>query len=291
MVNIAAGRFNSVPLKYFGDWTDRIAEGELPSAKPERPQGVERNIVVTTWDWSSDKKYLHDLISTDKRNPTVNGYGKLYGSNEYSSDNLPVLDPKTGKVNYITPPEDPSVPEALGPGPCGRSQADGGFSLLGMAQNWDTRFNNHNDMIDAKGRVWMTGTNHAPGTPAFCKAGSDNPYAKVFPIDKNERQLAMFDPKTQKFTFIDTCFGTHHLQFGFDKDNTLWTSGGGELAMLARHQGVRRNRRCPEGAGLGAIRARHRRQRQARRLHHAGPAGRSQQGYGSRRFRHLRGDA
>ena len=76
----------------------------------------------------------------------------------------------------------------------------------------------------------MTGTNHAPGTPAFCRKGSDNPYAKVFPIDKNERQLAMYDPKTKKFTFIDTCYGTHHLQFGFDKDNTLWTSGGGMLA-------------------------------------------------------------
>ena len=40
----------------------------------------------------------------------------------------------------------------------------------------------------------------------------------------------MFDPKTQKFTFIDTCYGTHHLQFGFDKDNILWTSGGGPVA-------------------------------------------------------------
>ena len=29
----------------------------------------------------------------------------------------------------------------------------------------------------------MTGTNHAPGTPAFCRKGSDNPYAKAFPID------------------------------------------------------------------------------------------------------------
>ncbi len=87
----------------------------------------------------------------------------------------------------------------------------------GMEQIWDTKFDNHNAMFDAKGRLWLTGTNHAPGTPAFCRKGSDNPYAKVFPLDKNERQLAMFDPKTQKFTFIDTCFGTHHLQFGFDK--------------------------------------------------------------------------
>src|SRR5436305_1947533 len=28
-------------LSYFADWTDRIAKGELPAAKPERPQGVE----------------------------------------------------------------------------------------------------------------------------------------------------------------------------------------------------------------------------------------------------------
>jgi hypothetical protein len=84
-------------------------------------------------------------------------------------------------------------------------------------------------MFDSQGRLWLTGTNHAPGTPAFCRKGSDNPYAKAFPIDANERQLAMFDPKTQKFTFIDTCFGTHHLQFGFDKDNTLWMSGGGPV--------------------------------------------------------------
>ena len=38
-------------LQMFADWTDRIAAGELPFAKPERPQGVERNVVVTLWDW------------------------------------------------------------------------------------------------------------------------------------------------------------------------------------------------------------------------------------------------
>ena len=38
--------------------------------KPERPQGVERNVVVTLWDWGSPTTYLHDEISTDRRNPT-----------------------------------------------------------------------------------------------------------------------------------------------------------------------------------------------------------------------------
>src|SRR6266404_1855187 len=59
-------------LKNFADWTDRIAAGELPFAKPERPKGIERNVVVTMWDWSSNKAYLHDWIATDKNQPTVN---------------------------------------------------------------------------------------------------------------------------------------------------------------------------------------------------------------------------
>ncbi|HEX4236772.1 MAG TPA: carboxypeptidase-like regulatory domain-containing protein [Xanthobacteraceae bacterium] len=226
MVNPLAGKLGGVPFKYFGDWTDRIAKGELPSAKPPRPQGIERNIVVTTWDWGNEKQYLHDLISSDKRNPTVNSYGALYGSPEYATDHLPVLDPKTAKVSYVTPPVAADVPEALGPGHSAIEKPLAPSAYWGMEQIWDTKFNNHNDMFDAKGRLWMTGTNHAPGTRAFCRKGSNNPYAKAFPLDTNERQLAIFDPKTAKFTFIDTCFGTHHLQFGFDKDDTLWTSGG-----------------------------------------------------------------
>ena len=66
--------------------------------------------------------------------------------------------------------------------------------------------------------------------PAWCKKGSDNEYAKVFPLDKSPRQAAVLDPKTKKYKFIDTCFGTHHPQFGYDADNTLWISGTGPVA-------------------------------------------------------------
>jgi len=65
--------------------------------------------------------------------------------------------------------------------------------------------------------------------PAFCKEGSDHPSAKLFPLKESSRQLAMLDPKTMKYTFVDTCFSTHHLQFGFDDNDTLWTSGGGPV--------------------------------------------------------------
>jgi hypothetical protein len=93
MTGQLAGKLGGVPYRYFGDWTDRIAQGELPPTKPKRPEGVERNIVVTVRDWHTPKQYLHDLISTDRRNPTVNAYGPLYGAAEFSTDAVPVLDP------------------------------------------------------------------------------------------------------------------------------------------------------------------------------------------------------
>src|SRR6185503_13043409 len=40
-----------------------------------------------------------------------------------------------------------------------------------------------------------------------------------------------YDPATQKFTLIDTCVGTHHLQFAEDADNTLIFSSPGGPAM------------------------------------------------------------
>jgi len=55
--------------------------------------GLERNVVITQWDWADPKAYLHDLVSTDRRNPTLNANGLIYGSLELSADYLPVLDP------------------------------------------------------------------------------------------------------------------------------------------------------------------------------------------------------
>jgi hypothetical protein len=55
-------------------------QGELPAAKPQRPQGVERNVVITVWDWSNPKAYLHDATVSDKRNPTVNANGPVFGA-------------------------------------------------------------------------------------------------------------------------------------------------------------------------------------------------------------------
>jgi hypothetical protein len=231
MTNQLAGNFGGAPFKYLGDWTDRIAKGELPKAKPPRPQGVERNVVVTSWEWSTPDRYLHDLISSDRRNPTVNAYGPLYGSPEYSTDNMPILDPKTNKVTFFKMPvQDTEMPESLGPGHAASVKPLQPSAYWGNEKLWDTRANNHNSMFDKKGRLWLAATVRGQDNPAFCKKGSEHPSAKVFPLEKSARQVAMLDPKTMKYTFIDTCFGTHHPQFGYDANDTLWLSGTGPVA-------------------------------------------------------------
>jgi hypothetical protein len=231
MTNRLAGQWAGVPYKYYGDWTDRIAKGDLPKDKPPRPQGIERNIVITSWEWSEPDKYLHDLVSSDRRNPTVNANGSLYGSPEYATDNMPILDPKTNKVSFFKMPvRDPAMPESLGPGHAATVKPLQPSAYWGDRQIWGTRANNHNSMFDGKGLLWLAATVRGQDNPAFCKKGSENPYAKVFPIEKSQRQVAMLDPKTMKYTFIDTCFGTHHPQFGYDADNTLWFSGTGPVA-------------------------------------------------------------
>lgn len=209
-------------LKMFADWTDRIAEGEIPEAPP-RPQGEERNVVITQWDWADPKAYLHDLVSTDRRNPTVNANGALYGALEVSADYLPVLDPVNHTTSQVpltvrdpnTESTDPHMPQ---PSP-----------YWGDEPIWNSKTNVHNPMFDNKGRVWITAAVRPPDNPDFCKEGSDHPSAKLFPKGRAYRHLGFYDPKTKKYTHISTCFSTHHLMFAEDESNTLWTSGGGDV--------------------------------------------------------------
>ena len=228
MVNIIAGQLNSAPIKYFADWTDRIANGELPGAKPQRPSGLERNVVITTWDYADSQHYTHDEISTDKRNPTVNANGRIFGSPEYSTDNIPILDPvKNTATKFHVPVRDKDMPYSLGPGHAADLKPMAPSAYWGTQQIWDNHINNHNSMFDSDGRLWLAAAVRGTKDPDFCGPNSDLPSAKQFPLKESHRQLGMLDPKTMKYTFIDTCFTTHHLQFGFDKDNTLWTSSGG----------------------------------------------------------------
>ena len=212
---------NARALKLFADWTDRIAAGELPTSRPSRPQGAERNVVLTLWDWAGPKAYLHDEVSTDKRNPRLNANGLIYGATEESTDLFPVLDPVNHRATQVKMPvRDPATPSSkqnpMLPSP-----------FWGDERIWDSQTSMHNPMLDEKARVWFTSRVGAAANPDFCKQGSEHPSAKLTPIESSNRHLSMYDPKTGKITLIRTCFPTHHLVFAEDANNTLWTSAGG----------------------------------------------------------------
>ncbi len=206
-------------LSLYADWTDRIANGEVPATQPPRPTGLERNMVVSLWDWSEPTAYMHDAISTDKRHPTVNANGYIYGSPEESTDNVPVLDPISNKTWSVKHPYLPGTPSSA-------DDPKGTSVFWGDDPIWDGHTSNHNLIMDEQARVWFAARSRPAADPDYCKQGSALPSAQVAPLETSGRQLSLYEPKTQTFKLIDTCFGTQHLYFGHDADNTLWTSYG-----------------------------------------------------------------
>ena len=210
----------------YADWTDRIMAGEVPPAPP-RPEGRERNVVLTLWEWGGPTGYIHDEIATDKRNPTVNAGGPVYGV-EFANDKLVWVDPRTNEAREVVLP----VRDTPGEGDF-RSYIDRenlepsiywGDELI-----WNNPGNPHNPMMDAQGRVWMTHQIRGPGNPAWCREGSDNPYAQHYPLNRAARHVAWYDPASEHVELIDTCFNTHHLQFGYEDGERLYLSSVGPV--------------------------------------------------------------
>ena len=209
-------------IAMYADWTDRIQAGEYPMAAPPRPQGIERNVVVSLWDWADPRAYMHDLISTDKRNPTVNANGPVYGAAENSVDYVPVVDPTTHVASKVPlqvrdslTPTTASTPPLM-PSP-----------YWGEEVIWDSQSVAHSFAMDRQARVWIAARVRPAETPAFCQVGSSHPSARAFPIERSNRQMQLWDPETQEITTIDTCFGTHHLNLA--DDDTMWFTGSGPV--------------------------------------------------------------
>ena len=165
MINIVQGTLAGIPIRYLADWTDRIAAGEIPAQAPERPRGIERNVVATVLDWSDGKAYLHDLSGTDRRNPTVNGNGLIYGTPELSTDNFPVLDPlhrtlqPRSRLRCVT-----RIRRRLTTTPCSRRRRTGARSASGTAGRSRTI------------RCWIAPA--ASGTPRESARRTIRPFAK-----------------------------------------------------------------------------------------------------------------
>ncbi len=220
-----AGRYGPRGMEMYADWTDRIAAGEVPPTPP-RPDGIERNIVITQWDWGNESSYIHDEITTDKRDPTINAGGMVYGV-DGGHGSLLELDTETHEwreivIEVFDNLDNPAVTRFA-------QQFPVPSVFYGDEPLWQRPADPHNPMFDELGRVWMTTKVRGDIVPEWCQEGSDNKFAQYYPTRRSTRQASYYDPATEDFGLIDTCFGTHHLQFGFTDDRMLYFSGGGDV--------------------------------------------------------------
>jgi len=226
----AANRLGKELLeKTLVDWNLRIKAGEVPPAPP-RPTGIERNFVVTQWDWGTGESFFHDVTATDKRNPTLYPYGKVYGADRTGGGRLWVLDPVKNTI------------EGLQVQP---RNAKGYNAKVDYYHDRETpdawMASPHNPMLDEQGRVWMTEPVRPPGVENNPKWSAstiamdiNDPAAldvasKALLSRSHGMQLGYYDTKTNKFVGVDTSYNTHHLQF--DWQGRIWTDGDvlGEL--------------------------------------------------------------
>ena len=211
-------------IKLYAEWTDRIRAGEVPPAPP-RPTGVERNLVLSMWGWGHPQGMVHDNVSTDKRNPTLFAGGPIYG---VGGAGLVVTDIQTRRsvrMDLPTRVERTRRANSYQGSSTAVPSLYYGNESAGLVSRGA-----HNPMMDDKGRVWITQSVRPNDVPGWCLEGSDHPFAKYYPIQHRaeSRQLSYYEPESEKFVLIDTCYFTHHLQFADDENDTLWLSGSTE---------------------------------------------------------------
>ena len=191
----------------FADWTDRIAAGEAPAQTPPRPTGAERNIVVTLWDWGTETDGRTDSAPSDVRDGTVNANGLVYGVVQ-PSDILAVIDPVEHRAFNIPIPS--SAPRILTDTPT--SPYYGGRADLGARRRPAERRHGRRraGLVDGGGCAGRTSSRRsARMTPIRSPRISRSTWGT--------RQVFLYDPPTEAFSEIDTCFSADHNQLGHDE--------------------------------------------------------------------------
>ena len=230
-MNGAADRLGRQLLETtLADWATRIKAGRS-AARAAASAGIERNFVVSQWDWGAPESFIHDVTSTDKRNPTLYPNGRVYGADRTGGGRLWVLDPVKNTVEGIqVQPRNP------------KGYTTKGDYYHGPETPEEWMASPHNPMLDEHGRVWLT-------EPIRPVGAANNPKwsASTIATDTNDPAEHRRGLQDAAFTQPSACSSAsstrrrasssastrpttpHHLQF--DWQGRIWTDGD-VLGML-----------------------------------------------------------
>ncbi|MEO2196849.1 MAG: carboxypeptidase-like regulatory domain-containing protein [bacterium] len=225
-------------------WTDKILAGAVPP-RPLRPRGVERNLVVTLWDWGAVNGFVHDQAPADRRNPVVPPGTLIYGPSQ-SHDMLVWLDPLThdvGEIKVATRDTDLRVVPRDGLGgpfpqdPSGEIRRPSPY--WPNEEIWNVASEPRSGQMDHKGRIWAGfRIRRDEKQPAFCRSESTNAFARYYPLDPRPnsniggKQTGFYDPETEAWTLIDVCWWFDHSYFASDADHTLYSGMNNVVGWL-----------------------------------------------------------
>jgi hypothetical protein len=208
--------------KAFADFTDRVKAGDAPTVAPPRPAGLERNLVITMWDWGSPIDGRSDNVAGDTRIPTANANGPIYGVAEMT-DSLTVLDPVEHRAHNI------KVLSSAPPLVSGFNASPTASPFWG-ADIWKRAADVRSSAVDQHGKLWMAvRSREAQKQPPFCTS-SGNKFAAYYPLRLSNRQVAKYDQLTGKYEYVDTCFSADHNMF--DANNNIYFGMNGAVGWI-----------------------------------------------------------
>lgn len=226
VMTLTMRQFGPRGLQMYSAWSDNIAKGELPAQSPPRPVGIERNAVLTIWDWG-DKTFIHDLIATDPLAVQVGGNGPIYGA-ESNAGRFVIADPAANTARSIDIPDGLTHPMLV--------------------------------TMDRKGRIWFPTYGRAflkedvnqdlapkPHCPDEWREGS----RKGFVSSPRIEHMRMFDPATDKLITLPTCLATSKAQVASDPQDTLFFTSDSVVTWINTrvwddsHDPVRSQGWCP----------------------------------------------
>ena len=255
MTNRIAGQLGGVPFKYFGDWTDRVAKGELPQEQAAAAAGrraQHRRHVVGV----GHRRSIHprpDLVGPAQSDgQCLRSALRLAGVLDRRHAD-PRSEDAQGDVLQDAGRGSERMPESLGP-PCHASRRvkpTQPSAYWGEEKIWDTARQQPQRACSTR-RAGSGLPRPCAGidNPAFCKKGSDHPSAKVFPLEQLgapggdarsqddevqlHRHLLRHPPSAVRLRRRQHAVALRHRPGG----------------RLGQHQGVGRDRRRGKGAGL-----------------------------------------